>query len=144
MVFYESIRRIDRMPTFPPIFLSQIFSFVAQKIVIVHWKAILLQWNYLTSMRYGHKNVRRRKRRNVRAMILILVALNVKDLFGFVKVGNGKMMLKLKDKDYFWMSMRRKKLVKVKEMGNPCTLDMLSLSWNELVDNFSAGSVARG
>src|SRR5947207_13002942 len=74
-------------------------------------------------------------------MMLILVAvLNVKDLFAFVKVGNGKMMSKLRDKDYFWMLTMRKKLTKVKVMENPCMLDTLSLSWTELGDNFSVGT----
>src|SRR5438046_2520467 len=128
------------MHTFPLIFLNRTFSFVDQKIVIVRWRVILLLWNCLMSMKFGLKNVKRRKRRKGRVMIPTLVAASsAKVLFGFAREVNGKMMWKLKARDYFWTLMMKKKLVRAKEMGNPCMLGMLSPSWIESVDSSLAG-----
>jgi hypothetical protein len=91
------------------------------------------------SMKYGVKNVRRKRKRNGRVMNRVPVVSNVKDQFAFVRVGREKMMWKLKDRDYCWMWMKRKKLEKVKQMGNLCMQDTSLLSWNELEVNFSAG-----
>jgi len=123
-------------------FLNRIFLFVGPKIGIVRWKEIWLLWNYLMSMKCGLRNAKRRRKRNVRATIRIPVVSNVKDLFVSAKVERGKMTLKLRDKDYFWMWMRRRKLMD-KQMASPCMQDTSLLSWNVLADNSSAGTPAQ-
>src|SRR5271170_260262 len=125
------------MHTYRPIFSNPTSLSVDRRIVIVRLKEISLLSSYSMSMKYGVKNARRRRKRNGRVMSRVPVVSNVKDQSAFARVGREKMMWKLKDRDYCWMWMRRKKLVKVKQMGSLCMQDTSLLSWNELEVNFS-------
>jgi len=89
--------------------------------------------------KYGVKNVKRRRRRNARAMSRVPAASNGKARFEFVREGRERTMWRWKDRVYCWMWMRRRKSVRGKRMENPCTQGTSLLLWIVWEDNYSAG-----